>query len=162
MSNRTFDLPYTVGPGRVRICGSFAPIPASAGSVINASLVNGFGFGYAPVKGVMTLQAKAQSGISSTPGIVRTGTGTYTVTLDDSYIACDAQEVQLGIPLSGGTLQATWVPVVANLNAPGLAPTFTIVLRSSGFPTDVGGTGFLISFIYVMRNSTVQYQGAVP
>ena len=82
MANRRFDSSWVIGARLVEIMGSFGTNGSSAPV---AASVKGLGFGYAPIAGVMTLQSSARPGISGTPGITHTATGTYLVTFDDSY-----------------------------------------------------------------------------
>jgi hypothetical protein len=156
MANRNFDASYCIGKRLVDISGSFVPL-TGAGTVV-ASTVKGQGFGYAPVNGVMTLQAAARPGITSTPGIIRVSTGLYTITLDDSYL--DIQEFcgDLAVPNTGS---GTWIqPVepVSQLATAGKAPVLSILLvNSSGTPTDAPASS-RVYFYACMRDSSVQFQ----
>lgn len=156
MSNRNADKARLVLGKRIwEIEGSFIAL-AGAGTV-NAALVKGFGFGYTPVNGVMTLKPNASQGVSSIPGIVRTGTGLYTITLEDPYLDYITCEAWLMVP--GGTSNDAAIETnPTNLGVSGLAPTFTLVTMngSTGTATDLGTT-FVVCFRLVLRDSTVQY-----
>jgi hypothetical protein len=156
MSNRNADKARLILGKRLwEIEGSFVAL-AGAGTV-TASTVRGFGFGYAPLNGVMTLLPRATQGISSTPGIVRTGTGLYTITLEDSYIDYVTCAAWLMPP--GGTVNDAAIETApTNFGVSGLAPTFTLVTYSgaTGTAADLGTT-FTVCFRFVLRDSTVQY-----
>jgi len=66
----------------IEIMGSFGTNGSNAPVAAN---VKGMDSGM-PIAGVMTLQATRRPGISGTPGITHTATGTYIVTFDDSYL----------------------------------------------------------------------------
>src|SRR5437660_10084646 len=101
MSNRNADKARLILGKRIwEFDGSFQAL-AGAGTV-DASKVRGFGFGYVPQNGVVALKSAASPGVNSTPGIVRTGTGTYTITFEDPYIDFITAEAWLMTP--GGTV----------------------------------------------------------
>lgn len=156
MSNRRYDRDWVLGERIIHIFGSFACPSGSSG--VTASSVKGFGFGYAPLNGVMALKPSASPGITSTPGIAYTSAGLYTVTLEDPYIDAIDWDAHLIIP-SGGTFSnaAKIETVPTNLGASGLAPTFTITtLTSGGTPTDFGAT-YRVGFHIYLRDSSVQF-----
>lgn len=154
MANRRFDESYVIGVRIIDIMGSFATL-AGAGTVI-ASSVKGFGFGYAPINGVMTLQPTARNGITSTPGILRTGTGVYTVTFDDSYADVIDIGSDLQVATGGSALWAQPNPTTG-LATSGTAPTCTFtIINSSGTPTE-GGTTSRLNFRCTFRDSTTQF-----
>jgi hypothetical protein len=156
MSNRNFDTSWTIGKRLIDIAGSFGTNSASNPVAAN---VKGLGFGYAPVAGVMTLQATVpvRPGITTTPGIVHSALGTYVVTLDDSYtdytvFSCDLQVA---------AASANWAQPgpIANTNVSGQAPNFTIfVINSSGTGQDIApATSSRVHFFIQMRDSSVQF-----
>lgn len=163
MSSHRFDRQWVLGVGRVELRGRFTCL-AGAGTV-NAALVKGYGFGYAPVNGVNALQPTSRPGIAGTPGIVRTATGTYTLTLDDQYYDFEAANATILAPTGGGSAaeaQFNGAPTNLGINytagqAP-TAPVFTIyTMNASGVLTDLGTT-FQVTFQLDLINSTVQLQ----
>ena len=158
MSNHDFDRgSWGLGKRRIELRGLFVPL-GGAGTVA-AATVKGFGFGYAPVNGVNTLQPTARPGISGTPGIVRTGVGVYTLTLDDSYLDLESINATCMCPAGGGgAAEAQFSATVTNLGVSGQAPVFTLnLMTSSGTPTDLGST-YKVCFQVNLIDSTVQLQ----
>jgi hypothetical protein len=155
MSNRNFDMSYVVGKRLIDIEGSFVPLTGAG--IVNAATVKGFGFGYAFINGVMTLQTSARPGINGTPGIVRTGVGTYTITLDDSYADFNIFDANLMLPnASGSQLWAQCVATATNIGVSGQCPVFTLVIvNNSGTPTEAPA-GCRLAFLIQLRDSTVQ------
>lgn len=160
MANRNFDQGYVIGKRLIDIMGSFIALTGSG--TITASSVKGLGFGFAPVAGVMKAQtAPVRAGITSTPGIARTGTGLYGVTLDDSYRDINFVSADLGAPVSGSGLWAQpvepWTNTGALGAAVGIAPTVQfLIINSSGTPTDASGT-MRMHFAIQCEDSTVQF-----
>jgi|SRR5882757_2376281 len=154
MSSHNFTMPQCLDRGLVMLAGSFVPL-TGAGTVVASSVV-GQGFGYAKMNGVNTLQPAARPGINGTPGIVRTGVGVYTITLDDSYVGVNYWDVNLAAPTAAGTaLNAVPVAGPTNLGAGGVAPVFTfVIVNGSGTPTEAPASA-RVHFIMVLRNSTV-------
>ena len=159
MGNRRFDKPYNIGVRRITIAGTFVPLTGS-GTVV-ASTVQGFGFGYAPENNVMTLQTSARPGIAGTPGIVRTSTGLYTVTLDDSYLALESLVCSMQIPSTGyGAALPSVNPVTSpSFGVANTASSFQIAIStvSTGALVDAAAS-MAISFVAIIRDSNVQYQ----
>ena len=154
MANRNLDQSWTFGKRIVEISGSFG---TNAAGAIVASAVKGLGFGYSPVNGTMTLKSAASPGVSSTPGIVRTTNGTYTVTLEDPYqdlivAACDLQV---------NAASANWAQPgpLTNTATAGVAPTITFfTINGTGNNIDVAqNTNSRVMFTLILRDSTVQY-----
>src|ERR1700690_3771350 len=106
MSNKNYDTAYAQGKRLIGIEGSFIPL-TGAGTVVAAN-VRGFGFGYAPNSaGVMVLQPNlVVKGLTTTPGIVRSGTGLYTVTFEDTFLAVNYFGADLAAPVAGSALLA--------------------------------------------------------
>lgn len=157
MANKNFDQGFCIGKRLIEIAGSFIPL-TGAGTVV-ASNVKGFGFGYAPNSaGVMTLQPNvaSKSFLTTTPGIVRTGTGLYTVTLEDNYLDVNLFSADLAAPVAGSALWAQPVEPVANLGSSTAAPVFSIlIVNASGTPTDAAAN-MRMYFALQMRDSTTQ------
>src|SRR5882762_2235206 len=157
MSNRNADKAILVLGKRLwEIEGSFVAL-AGAGTVVAAN-VKGWGFGYSPVNGIMTLKAANQvSGITSVAGIVRTGVGVFTLTLEDPYIEVVAAGAFLQGP--GPNVNDAMVrQAVTNANAVGLAPTLTIDTYNgnTGAASDLGTT-YTVCFRLKLRDSTDNY-----
>lgn len=156
MANRRFDAPYCIGERRITIAGSFVPL-TGAGTVV-ASTVKGFGFGYAPIAGVMTLVSSARPGVSGTPGVVRTSAGLYTITLDDSYEDVEHITASYWTPAAGlGTPLIVNPTTTTSFGVAATASSFQVVLTTTtGTPTD-SGASCRISFLVTLRDSTVQF-----
>jgi hypothetical protein len=93
----------------------------------------------------------------STPGILRTGTGLYTLIPEDTYIDCNYFGADLAAPAAGSALWAQPVEPVANLNTAQTAPTLSIlIVNSSGTPTDAAAN-MRMYFEIEFRDSTVQF-----
>lgn len=156
MANRNYDTGWALGKRLISIEGNFVPL-TGAGTIV-ASSVNGFGFGFAPnAAGTMVLQPRLSSSpLTSTPGILRTGTGLYTLTLEDNYLGCNFFGCDLAAPVAGSQLWAQPVEPVANLGSSTLAPTFSIlIINNAGTPTDAAAN-MRLYFSLTMRDSTVQ------
>jgi hypothetical protein len=157
MANKNFDQGYCIGKRLIEIAGSFIPL-TGAGTVV-ASSVRGFGFGYAPNSaGVTVLQPNATGKVqlTTTPGILRTGTGLYTLTLEDPYADCNLFSVDLAAPVAGSQLWAQPVEPIANLGSATAAPVFSIlIINNAGTPTDAAAN-MRMYFALQMRDSTVQ------
>lgn len=156
MSNRNYDKPALVlGKRLVEIVGSFVPL-GGAGT-IDPTLVKGWGFGFAPTAGAMALKPSASPGIASTPGILRTGTGVYTLTLEDNYIDAILWESHIIRPAGTSTGGVSILTSPTNLGSGTLAPTFTLVTNSTvGTAADLGTT-YRVGFRLWLRDSTVNY-----
>lgn len=157
MANRQFQTGYCLGERLIELAGSFVPL-TGAGTVVAAN-VRGFGFGYAPNSaGVMVLQPRiAQSPLTSTPGILRTGVGLYTITLEDAYLGCNLFSVDLAAPVAGSQLWAQPVEPVANLGSSTLAPVFSVlIINNAGAPTDAVANMRLYLALQ-MRDSTTRF-----
>ena len=154
MSSHNFTLPQCLDRGLVMLAGSFIPL-TGAGTVAAASVI-GQGFGYAKTNGVTVLQPAARPGISGTPGIVRTGVGVYTITLDDSYLGVNYWDVNFAAPTAAGTvLNAVPVAGPTGLAAGPVAPVFTfVIVNGSGTPTEASALA-RVHFLMILRNSTV-------
>lgn len=154
MANRNFEtMGMSLIKGEVHIYGSFTLL-AGAGT-IDATLVKGLGFGYAPGPAGVTVTKGSSPGVTSTAGIARTSAGLYTVTLEDPYIDAIDYEAHLLYP-SGGTLtnRALMLTAPTNLGNGQVAPTFTIeTVNSGGSATDLGTT-FRCGFHIWLRNSS--------
>lgn len=155
MANRNADHPWTIGKRTFDIVGSFG---TNGSSAVVAANVKGLGFGYAPVAGVMTLQSTipVRPGISTTPGIVFSTTGTYVVTLDDSYLDCLAFIVSL--QSASGTANTVQGGPIANLGVSGQAPNFTIYTITSGSPANIAANASSrVNFHIQLRDSTTGF-----
>jgi hypothetical protein len=156
MANRNFDTGWTIGKRLIDITGSFGTNGASNPVAAN---VKGFGFGYAPVGNVMTLQTSipVRPGITTTPGIVRSATGTYVITLDDSYL--DHQVFSCDLQVASASANWAQPGPIANMGVSGQAPNFTvIVINSSGTPQDVAANAnSRVHFFIQLRDSTTQF-----
>lgn len=156
MSNRNYDTSWTIGKRLIDISGSFGTNGASSPVAAN---VKGLGFGYAPTAGAMALQATipVRPGITTTPGIVRSTTGTYVVTPDDTYIECTSFSTDLQVASNS----ANWSQPgpIANMNVSGQAPNFTIfVINGSGTLQDIAANASSrVNFTIQMRDSTTGY-----
>jgi hypothetical protein len=163
MANRNFDQGYCIGKRLIDIAGSFFAL--TGGGTVAASSVKGLGFGYAPTAGVMTKQAApVRPGITSTPGIVRTSTGLYTITLDDSYRDINILSCDLGAPSTGSALWTQPVEPWTNTGvlgaAAGVAPSVQVlIINASGSPSDPGSSNaFRVHFFVQCEDSSVQFQ----
>ena len=157
MANRRFDNDdKTLGVGLRRIYGSFVPLTGAG--IVAASTVKGMGFGYAPIAGVMALKTSASQGVSGTPGIVRTSTGLYTITLEDSYLDLVSILCSLQVPAAGIASGLDAYPVtLPSVGVAATASTFQIViLNSSGVVTE-SVASCRICFEAVFRDSSVQF-----
>lgn len=157
MSNRNADKATLILGKRIwEIEGSFVCPVAGANPIVPAT-VKGLGFGYAFQGRAMALKptGQGQSGITSTPGILRTGAGVFTVTLEDPYIECITALAWLSGP--AGVNDAV-VTTQANLNTVQVAPTFTIATYNgtTGTPADLGVT-YTVNFRFKFRDSTANY-----
>lgn len=157
MANRQFQNGYVIGERIVDLVGSFVPL-TGAGTVA-ASTVRGLGFGYAPSgsPGVMALQPRiAQSALTNTPGIVRTGTGLYTVTFEDAFL----EAVGVSADLQVAAASPNWVQVlgeVANQGSSTLAPVLSLqIINASGVAVDAAASG-RVHFFIRFRDSTTRY-----
>lgn len=157
MANRQFQNGYVIGERIIDLVGSFVPL-TGAGTVL-ASKVTGLGFGYAPSgnPGIMTLQPRiAQSPLTSTPGILRTGTGLYTITFEDNYL----EMVGVSVDLAVAAASANWAQAlepIANIASSTLAPTLSLqIINSSGTAVDSAANCRLHFFIR-FRDSTTRY-----
>jgi hypothetical protein len=158
MADKNLDVPKVIGKRLIKIVGSFQAL-AGAGTVI-ASQVRGLGFGYAPVNGVMALRAQPGNNPTplTTPGILRTGTGLYTVTLENPYLECVKFMCNLGIPAAGVNLYAVPVEPTTGFATAQTGPTVTILLQTAtGTPTD-GANTERVYFSLSVRDSTTGYQ----
>jgi len=158
MSNRNHDkLHGLIGPGKIIVDGSFVPL-TGAGTV-DATKVTGLGFGYAPVKGVMALITPPQNNPIplSTPGIVRTGTGLYTITFEDPYLEVVSFRCDLAVAAAGSALRAVPVEPITGTSTANTAPTITIVILNGATPTDAAASQ-RVHFHAVFRDSTTRYQ----
>lgn len=156
MADRNFDQGYTIGKRLIEIAGSFVPL-TGAGTVV-ASTVKGLGFGYAPNNaGVMALQPNlVTKPWTTTPGIVRTGTGVYTITLEDRYLDCNCFSADLAVPAGGSALWAQPNEPIANLGSTTAAIVATLtIVNASGTPTDAAASS-RIHFFLQLRDSTTQ------
>lgn len=157
MANRNFDTGYVIGKRLIEISGSFVPL-TGAGTIV-ASSVKGFGFGFAPNSaGVMALQPNVQSKsfLTTTPGILRTGTGLYTITLEDPYLDCNYYGADLAAPVAGSALWAQPVEPVANLGSSTAALVFSLlIVNNAGTPTDAAAN-MRMYFSMILRDSTAQ------
>lgn len=153
MSNRRFDSSWVIGARLIEIMGSFGTNGSNAPVAAN---VKGLGFGYAPIAGVMTLQATARPGISGTPGITHTATGTYLVTFDDSYLDL----IYAGADLMVASASANWAqPGPFSVGVSQVASTTTFfVINSSGSGQDLAAATYSrLEFECVFRDSSVQF-----
>ena len=153
MANRRFDSSWVIGARLIEIMGSFGTNGSSAPV---AASVKGLGFGYAPIAGVMTLQSSARPGISGTPGITHTATGTYLVTFDDSY----QDLIYAGADLMVASASANWAqpgPFSSGVSQTASTASF-FVINSSGSGQDIAAATYSrIEFECVFRDSTVQF-----
>lgn len=154
MANRNYDTSWTVGKRLIELAGSFG---TNGGSNPAASSVKGLGFGYAPGAGGV-MQAKASSpGITTTAGIVRSATGTYVLTPEDSYLDVNAFSCDLQV----ASASANWAQPgpIANTAVANQAPNLTMfVINSSGTPQDIAsGANSRVHFFIQFRDSTVQF-----
>jgi len=155
MSNRNADKARLILGKRIwEIEGTFVAL-AGAGTVVAAN-VKGWGFGYAPVNGVMALKPTASLGVTSVPGILRTGAGVYTITLEDPYIDFISASAWLQGPGPNAN-DAQILQTITNLGSSSLAPTFTLNTNNSGGAATDLGTTYSIGFRLVLRDSTVNY-----
>jgi hypothetical protein len=159
MSTRNYDTGWCVGKRLIDISGNFVPL-TGAGTVV-ASTVKGFGFGYAPVNGVMTLRPLTGGNNpvpKSTPGIVRSSTGLYAITFEDPYIDIVYFGVDLAAPSTGTALWAQPVEPVTGINTAFTAPTLSVlIVNNAGTPTDAAAN-MRIYFDVVFRDSTAFFQ----
>jgi hypothetical protein len=157
VANRQFQTGWCLGERLIEISGSFVPL-TGAGTVV-ASSVKGEGFGYAPIAGVMKLQPNLASKnfLTTTPGIVRTGTGLYTVTMEDQYLDINDFTADLAAPIAGSALWAQPVEPVANLGSTTAAVVLSIlIVNSSGTPTDAAAN-MRMYFSAIFRDSTTRF-----
>jgi L-serine deaminase len=159
MANRRFDRDWCLGERCVQIWGSFG---TNGGAAIVASTVKGFGFGYAPVNGVMTLQPNRSSiSLTTTPGIVLSGTGIYTVTLEDPYIDLVSVGVSIQASAQGVNANDMIVGTVTNLGSSTAAPAIQLFTVNGGTgaaatPTAANANS-RVNFTFIFRDSTVQF-----
>lgn len=156
MSNRNADKAVLVLGKRLwEFDGSFVCL-AGAGTVV-ASTVKGWGFGYSPVAGVMTLKPTATSGIISTPGIVRTAVGVFTLTFEDTYLEVVNANAWLMGP-GPNVNDAAIRQAVTNVASSNQAPTFTIDTfnGATGAAADLGTT-YSVGFRVKFRDSSANY-----
>lgn len=157
MSDKNLDRAWTIGKRSIRIAGSFQVL-SGAGTIV-ASKVTGLGFGFAPVNGVMALRAQPGNNPTplTTPGILRPGTGLYTIIMENPYLGCDSFTCCLAVPAAGAQLWAVPVEPITGLGTAGTGPTFTILLmNNAGTPTD-GLTTERVHFDIIVRDSTVSF-----
>lgn len=158
MANRRFDRDWALGERLIRLYGSFA---TNGSSAIVASGVKGFGFGYAPSAGVMTLQPNVNSKnfLTTTPGIVLSGTGVFTVTLEDTYIDCVAALASMQLSTAGST--DVIIGTMSNLGSSTAAPAIQILCINSttggAVAPPAANANNRINFEFVFRDSTVQF-----
>jgi len=153
MAQRRFDSSWVIGAGLIEIMGSFGTNGSNNPVAAN---VKGMGFGYAPIAGVMTLQSSARPGISGTPGVVHSATGTYVVTFDDTY----ADLLYAGADLMVASASANWAqpgPFSAGVSQTASTCTF-FVINSSGAGQDIAAATYSrVEFECIFRNSSVQF-----
>lgn len=157
MCSRNLDTGWCIGKRLIDIAGSFG---TNGSSTPAATSVKGLGFGYAPsdTTGVMAAKANStNSPITTTPGVVRSTTGTYVVTVEDTFrdlnvLSCDLQVA---------SASANWAQPgpVASLAAATAAPNFTLfVINSSGATQDIAsGASSRVHFFAQFSDSTVQF-----
>lgn len=154
MANRNFEMTeLSLIKAGVHIYGSFALL-AGAGTV-DATSVKGLGFGYATGSSGVVVAKPSSPGVTSTAGIVRTGTGLYTITLEDPYPDVIMYDATLIYP-SGGTYtnRVVALTVPTNLGNGQVAPTFSLqVINSGGSGVDPGAT-YRVGFHLWLRNSS--------
>ena|SRR5579859_4200160 len=156
MASRNFDTGWCIGKRLIDVSGSFGTNGSSNPVAAN---VKGLGFGYAPVAGAYALQTTipVRPGITTTPGIVRSTTGTYVLTLDDSYLDVNFFSTDLQV----ASASANWAQPgpIANVNVANQAPNVTIfVINSAGTLQDVAaGANSRVHFFLQMRDSTVGF-----
>jgi hypothetical protein len=160
MANRRYDRDWVLGERIITISGSFA---TNTGSAIVASTVKGFGFGYAPSAGVMTLfgNIASKNYLTTTPGIVLSGTGIYTVTLEDPYIDMIAASVNIQVAASGASANDMILGTAVNLGSSTAAPAIQLLTINGGSgaaatPTAANANN-RVNFQFVFRDSTVQF-----
>lgn len=158
MANRRLDRDWTIGVRVVRVYGSFA---TNGGSAIVPSSVKGFGFGYAPVSGVMALQGNVQSKsyLTSTPGIVLSGTGVFTITFEDPYIDCISFQpsIQLATPGTQDVMAGTMVNLGSSTAAPSIQILVVNTTSGAAATPPAANANNRINFEAVFRDSTEQF-----
>lgn len=159
MSNKNLDAKhYVIGKRIIRVSGSFVPL-TGAGTIV-ASSVTGWGFGYAPVAGVMALRAQPQNNPTplTTPGIVRNSAGLYTITTEDPYLEVKWFDCNLAGPAAGTALWAQPVEPVANTGVANKGVAVQVLItNNAGTPTDANAN-MRLYFAIEFRDSTVLYQ----
>jgi hypothetical protein len=156
VANKNLDTAYAIGKRLVGLEGSFVPL-TGAGTIVAAN-VRGFGFGFAPNSaGVMALQAPLSGkGLTTTPGIIRAGTGLYTITFEDTYLAVNYFGADLAVPVAGSALWAQPVEPI-NIGSGTAAPAVQIlIVNNAGAPTDASAN-MRVYFEIVFRDSNVQF-----
>lgn len=159
MSNKNLDRPWCIGKREVTIAGNFVPLSGS-GTIV-ASKVQGLGFGFKPDKstGVMALAAQPGNNPTTltTPGILRTGTGVYTIVFEDPYLELLSFQCELACVSGGVNSFAQMLEPVTGLATANTGPTVTItIVNGSGTPVE-GATTQRLYFIATFRDSTVGY-----
>lgn len=154
MANRNLDTSYVIGKRLIDIAGSFGTNGSSSPA---ASSVKGLGFGYAPSAGVMAVKGSSP-GVTTTAGVVRSTTGTYVITPEDTF-----QDVNVfSTDLQVASASANWAQPgpIANTAVANQAPNLTIfVINSSGSLQDVAANASSrVHFFIQFRDSTVQFQ----
>lgn len=159
MANRRFDKDWCIGPRIIRVMGSFGTNTAAAPV---ASSVKGFGFGYAPVAGVMTLfgNVASKNFLTTTPGITYTATGIYTITFEDLYLDLISFDCNIQQTAGNSTFDANPADV-ANLGSSTAAPTIKIQVTNTTTGNQAtppaAGAQSRINFEAVFRDSTEQF-----
>jgi hypothetical protein len=160
MANRRYDRDWCLGERLITISGSFG---TNAGSAIVAANVKGFGFGYAPSAGVMTLfgNIASKNYLTTTPGIVLSGTGIYTVTLEDPYIDMIAASVNIQVAASGASANDMILGTAVNLGSSTAAPAIQLLTINGGSGAaatpNAANANSRVNFQFIFRDSTVQF-----
>src|SRR5438309_1378432 len=126
MANRNFDHLQVLGKGIKEIAGSFAPNGTSS---LDQTQVKGRGF-----------------------SVLRTGVGTFTVTLQDKYVDLQSAHTDLALHAAG--------PNWAQFGDIDVVSAKTVVIRTvdgSGAAVDVAAQAFnRVHFTLKLRNSSVK------
>lgn len=126
MANRNTTPLKTLGKNRVVIAGSFAPNGSSA---VNSALNRGRGF-----------------------TVARGGTGTFTITLSDTWAQCDAAVATLQLATADDKYA-----LVGSIDLSAKTVVINVWDISGAALADVAAnTNNRINFVLVMRNSTVE------
>lgn len=158
MSDKNMDRPWVVGKRQIELRGSFKVL--SGAGTIDATKVTGLGFGFAPVNGVMALRAQPQNNPTplSTPGILRTNTGLYTITFENPYLELVSFHPHLATAAGGVNLFAQAIEPVTGTNTAQTGPTITVQLVNGSGAATEGATTQRLHFVAVFRDSTWSYQ----